>query len=307
MSKIRVVFMGTPSYATKIFKALYENPSFLVTSVFTQPDKPAGRGKHLTPPDIKQYIIRNDIDVQIHQPNSIKDDETIQTIKAQNPDFIVVAAYGKILPSSLLSIAPCINLHASLLPKYRGASPIQYAILNNDRYSGVTSMLMEEGLDSGDMLGFSYVDINGLNSDELFNLLSEKAAKLCIKTLLEFKNIQPLKQNANQSTYSPKITKNDGLVSFSETALALRQKYLAYTPWPGIYLQSGIKLKSFTTKKEEHNFEVATIIKVSNQSIDVACKDGVVNITRLNPPSKQEMNASDYINGKRMRVADKIC
>ncbi|MDR0467732.1 MAG: methionyl-tRNA formyltransferase, partial [Campylobacteraceae bacterium] len=140
--------MGTPSYATRIFKALIDDKNFEITSVFTQPDKPSGRGNHLTPPDIKIFIQDNDINVKIFQPESIKNDEIVESIKSQKPDFIVVAAYGKILPLSILNIAPCINLHASLLPKYRGASPIQYAILNADKFTGITAMLMEEGLDS---------------------------------------------------------------------------------------------------------------------------------------------------------------
>lgn len=307
MNKIRVVFMGTPSYATRIFEALINDRSFEVISVFTQPDKPAGRGKHLTPPDIKKFIQENSLHVKVYQPEYIKSEDIINNIKMQKPDFIVVAAYGKILPSLILDIAPCINLHASLLPKYRGASPIQYTILNADKFTGVTAMLMEQGLDSGDILGFSYIKNENLTSSELFEILSLKAANLTIKTLKNFQNILHVKQNSSQSTYAPKIIKDDGLVNFDFTCKELTQKFLAYTPWPGLFLSNGLKLKSFTCKEEKHDFKTGNIIAIEDSKIIVTCKDGFVNLQKIQPPSKQEMSASDYIKGKRMKVGDKIC
>ena len=306
MNKIRVVFMGTPSYATKIFEALIDDEMFEVTSVFTQPDKPAGRGKHLTPPDIKKFILDNNLSIKIYQPENLKNDEIINILKSQNPNFIVVAAYGKILPSSILNIATCINLHASLLPKYRGASPIQYAILNADKYSGVAAMKMEKGLDCGDILGFSYVENDNLTSNELFELLSKKAACLTIKTLKNFHDILHIKQIDSQSSYALKIKKEDGLCDFSFTCKELTQRFLAYSPWPGLYLPNGIKLKNFICEKKRHNFNHGEIIQIHEEEVVVACKDGFVNIKRLNPPSKHEMSASDYINGKRMKIGDKI-
>ena len=149
MSK-KIVFMGTPDYATVIFQELLES-HYEVVALFTQPDKKVGRKQILTYPHIKQFCVDNGLSLPIYQPTTLKDEKIINSIKSLNPDFIIVAAYGQILPKQILNIAPCINLHASLLPKYRGASPIQSAILNNDKYSGVTAMMMEETLDSGDI------------------------------------------------------------------------------------------------------------------------------------------------------------
>ena len=153
MSK-KILFMGTPDYATTIFKELIKS-KYEIVGLFTQPDKPVGRKQLLTPPHIKQFCIDENLNIPIFQPLKLRGNEEAKNqIEFLKPDFIIVAAYGQILPKEILDIAPCINLHASLLPKYRGASPIQESLLNDDNYTGVTSMLMEEGLDSGDILGF---------------------------------------------------------------------------------------------------------------------------------------------------------
>ncbi len=191
MSK-KIVFMGTPDYATIIFDKLIKNDSYEIVSLFTQPDKKVGRKQILTPPHIKKYCIDNSIDLPIYQPITLKNNiEMVDVLKNLNPDFIIVAAYGQILPKEILNIAPCINLHASILPKYRGASPIQESILNDDKYTGVTSMLMEEGLDSGDVLGMQYLKLTeNMLVDEVFNKLSNIAASLTITTLDNYEKIQ---------------------------------------------------------------------------------------------------------------------
>jgi methionyl-tRNA formyltransferase len=170
--------MGTPDYATTIFKKLVES-NYELVGLFTQPDKPVGRKQILTPPHIKQYCIDENIELPIYQPLKLRgNQEARQQIIDLKPDFIIVAAYGQILPKEILNIAPCINLHASLLPKYRGASPIQEALLNDDRYTGVTSMLMEEGLDSGDILGLQYLKISPtMEVIEAFSKLSTNNKK----------------------------------------------------------------------------------------------------------------------------------
>ncbi|MFV0482093.1 MAG: methionyl-tRNA formyltransferase, partial [Campylobacteraceae bacterium] len=306
MGKIRVVFMGTPSYATEILKALLKEENFEICALFTQSDKPANRGKLLTPPHIKSFVLENYPDIPIYQPTSIRDEETKNILKSYNPDFIVVAAYGKILPLDILNIAPCINLHASLLPKYRGASPIQYTILNDDSFGGVTAMKMEQGLDSGEMLGYTYVNAKGVDVNTLFDELSKKASKLTIKILNNYNKILHVKQNDAQVSFARKIVKEDGLCDFTFTCKELTQKFLAYNPWPGLYLQNGIKLKAFTCKQQKHNFKIGEIVSINDTSIEVACYDGFVNITRLNPPSKQEMNAADFIRGKRIEVGNTL-
>ncbi|MDR1615199.1 MAG: methionyl-tRNA formyltransferase [Campylobacteraceae bacterium] len=302
MKKLRIVFMGTPSFATTIFKALVEACDVEVCALFTQPDKKSGRGQVLTAPHIKQFAQESNLKLDILQPENIK--ESKEFIASLKPDFIIVAAYGKILPLSILQIAPCINLHASLLPKYRGASPIQQAILNNDGYSGITAMKMNEGLDTGEMLGFSYVFIKDLNSDALFHLLSKKAADLTLKVIRSYPYILPLKQNDAVSSKTAKIAKEDGMVDFNLTCKELRQKLLAFTPWPGVFLSSGLKLKSFECEETNHNSRTGVIVQVDQKEAVVTCADGYVKLFRVAAASKQETDALSYINGKRIGVGD---
>ena len=183
-----IVFMGTPSYASRILDEIYKE-GFNILAIYTQPDKPVGRSGELTPPDVKKTAINLGLASIVYQPNSLKDDGVKEHIKSLNPDIIIVAAYGQILPVEILDIAPCVNLHASILPAYRGASPIQSSILDQNRLSGVTAMKMDEGLDSGDILAFSVIDIAKLNSQELFEKLSDIAANLTIKILKEYEKI----------------------------------------------------------------------------------------------------------------------
>ncbi|MDR3346087.1 MAG: methionyl-tRNA formyltransferase [Campylobacteraceae bacterium] len=304
MKKYRIVFMGTPSYATTILKALLQADDMEVCALFTQPDKKAGRGQSLNFPHIKQFVADEGLDIGIFQPESVKNTDIHQQISALKPDFIIVAAYGKILPRAVLDIAPCINLHASLLPLYRGASPIQQAILNDERYSGVTAMSMEEGLDTGDILGFSYCDIKELDSDALFELLSQKAAGLTLKVIRSYENILHIKQNDALSSKTAKISKDDGLVDFDFGWRELKQKLLALTPWPGLFLSSGLKLKSFECEASGTNAKSGQIIKINDESVSVACKDGVVKLLKVQAPSKGEISASSYVNGQRIKVGD---
>lgn len=304
--KIRVVFMGTPLYATEIFKELLKDMDFEVCALFTQPDKKAGRGQILTPPHIKIFLQENKINLPVFQPDSLKDETIQKLIINLKPDFIVVAAYGKILPQNILDIAPCINLHASLLPKYRGASPIQYSILNSDKYSGVTAMKMKLGLDTGDILGFSYVCIENMSFLQLFNKLSEIAAKLTIKILKNYNNLSHVKQINALSSYASKISKEDGLIDFSFSCNDFKQKLLALNPWPGLYINSGLKLKEFFCEEKKVDKEVGTITQIDDKEVRVVCQNGELVLQRVCPPSKQEMDASSYVRGKRVQIGDKI-
>lgn len=208
MSK-KVLFMGTPSYATEILKELLNNKNYEVIGIFTQEDKPVGRKQVLTPPHIKQYCLEHDINIPILQPKKLKDNLVAYiSIKELEPDFIVVAAYGQILPKEILNLAPCINLHASILPNYRGASPIQEGILNDDEYLGVTSMLMEEGLDCGDILGYSYLkNEKNMLVSEAFTKLSNLASKLTITTLDNYDKLKPIKQTIQVLVFVRKLKK----------------------------------------------------------------------------------------------------
>ncbi len=302
---MRVVFMGTPSYATTILKALLVAEDVEVVALITQPDKPVGRKQVLTPPDTKRYLLEAGEAIDIFQPKTLRSQESTDYIRAKRPDFIVVAAFGQILPKGILEIAPCINLHASLLPKYRGASPIQSAILAQEKYSGVTSMLMDVGLDTGDMLGFSVVQIEGMDAATLFEKLSELAATLTLKTLRGFDQIQPIAQLDCDSSYARKITKEDGLVT-CEDASEVWAKYLAFIFWPGIYLSSGLKLKKIALVEREKEHEAGKIVAVDDESIVVGCRRGSIRIYTVQPPSKKAMGAVDYIRGKRIGIGDTL-
>lgn len=300
---MRVLFMGTPSYATEILKTLIEDRDIEVVGLVTQPDKPVGRKQILTPPDTKKYLMNQDKDIEVYQPISLKSEEAEAQIRSYDADFIVVAAFGQILPKSILDIAPCINLHASILPAYRGASPIQDAILHQEKYSGVTSMLMDAGLDTGDILGFSYLEIEKLNAIELFEQLSHLAAVLTIDTLKNFQWIKPIKQSGSQASYAKKITKEDGLLDL-ENAKACEAKYRAFIFWPGVFLESGLKLKTLRIALVDEHFEKGKILKITDDAVMIGCTQGALNVTRVQPPSKKEMSVIDYIRGKRLQVGD---
>lgn len=300
----RVLFMGTPDYATEIFKELIKS-KYEVVGLFTQPDKPVGRKQTITPPHIKQYCIDNNINLPIFQPEKLRNNEEVKKeIEDLKPDFIIVAAYGQILPKQILDIAPCINLHASLLPKYRGASPIQEALLNDDEYTGVTSMLMEEGLDSGDILALEYLKITpSMEVKEAFDKLSLIAAKLTITTLDNFERIAPKKQNETQVSFCKKIKKEFGLVDFT-SAQKLFLKYKAYSYWPGIFLDSGLKLKDIKLLDNTSLNKEGEILSIDETSITIACKKGKLSISMIQAPSKKEIKAIDYIRGKRLNIGD---
>ncbi|PZP14704.1 MAG: methionyl-tRNA formyltransferase [Aliarcobacter butzleri] len=300
----KVLFMGTPSYATEIFKKLLSS-NYEVIGLFTQPDKPVGRKQVLTPPDIKQFCIDNSINIPIFQPERLRDNlAAYLVIKELKPDYIIVAAYGQILPKEILKLAPCINLHASLLPKYRGASPIQESLLNDDNFTGVTSMFMEEGLDSGDILALQYLKITPtMEVSEAFSKLSLIAADLTITTLDNFDRLNPIKQNESEVSFCKKIKKENGLVDFSD-AKNLFLKYKAYSFWPGIFLESELKLKDIELLEETSQNEAGKILDICKDYIIVGCKKVSLKIKTLQAPSKKAINSVDFVRGQRVEIGD---
>lgn len=288
--------MGSPDYAVKILDVL--NKRYEIAAVYTQPDKPVGRKKVLTPTPVKKYAV--DYGLEVYTPSSLKDDEIIEKLK---PDFIVVAAYGLLLPEKILNTAPCINLHASLLPKYRGASPIQSAVLNGDKYTGVTAMLMDVGLDTGDILAWDYTEVGNKTSMDLFDELADIAAKQTPYVIDNFNKIKPLKQIDAFATYSPKIKKSDGYVTF-ENAQIIDRKYRAYQPWPGIYCDAFKinKMELIDTDSQNRSGEIIEI----NDGVVVGCNRGKIKLLKIQVPGKKEIIAVDYVNGKRLKVGDNI-
>ena len=302
---IRVLFMGTPDYARVILEALYKDDEIEVCALITQPDKPVGRKQVLTAPHTKAYFLDNSIDIPIYQPQNLKNDEAYDFISGHKPDFIVVAAFGQILPKNILDIAPCINLHASILPAFRGASPIQDAILSQKQYSGVTAMKMDVGLDTGDMLAFTYLNIEKLNAIELFDSLSTIAASLTIRTLKSYDDIAPLKQNGTETSYAKKIKKEDGLIDFVE-ASAVDAKYRAFIFWPGIFCESGLKLKRLTLHKREGKHTKAEILEINADHAIIGCETGSIKVTHVQAPSKKEVDILSYLRGKRLGLGDSL-
>lgn len=299
-----IVFMGTPSYASKILEEIYK-AKFNILAIYTQPDKPVGRSQTLTPPDVKKLAIDLGLSDIVYQPKSLKESGVKEHIKSLNPDIIIVAAYGQILPRDILDIAPCVNLHASILPAYRGASPIQSAILDKNNLSGVTAMAMNEGLDSGDILAFSILDITGMNSYELFDKLSIMAANLTIKVLNKYKNINPIKQFDALSSKCKKIKKDDGLVDFSvDSASQIWAKFLAYYGWPGIFTKNGIKI--LDTEVANLSGGIGEILSINDNGFVVGVNNGSILIKTLQAAGKKPVDAKSYLNGKRLGLGDRV-
>lgn len=301
---LNVIFMGTPEYAQMILERLIKEESINVVAVYTQPDKPVGRKKIITAPEVKVMAALHNINV--YQPNRLRDEDTVSELLKIECDYIVVAAYGQILPRAILDHAPCINLHASILPQYRGASPIQQTLLNDDKETGVTAMLMEEGLDTGDILKIDTIAVpNDMMVETLFERLTEVATNLTVDVLKNFETYKPLKQNDAESTHCKKIRKQDGLVSFND-AHVLYNKYRAFTPWPGVYLESGMKLKKLDLVDKCAVGQAGQILEIANDFIVVSCEKGSVKIYTVQPQSKKEMSIISYINGKRLGLEDTL-
>lgn len=304
---MRIIFMGTPSYATVILEALLKEAGMDVVLLVTQEDKPVGRKQLLTPPHIKEWLLQQGLHVEIFQPKTLRSEEAQAKIAALKPDFIVVAAYGQILPKAVLDIAPCINLHASLLPKYRGASPIQSTLLANETYAGVTSMLMEEGLDTGAMLGFSYLKIAPEhNASLLFDTLATLAAELTITTLKNFTFLKPLTQMNANATHCKKIKKEDGLISFNHSTESILTRYKALSPWPGLFIESGLKLLDIEAYDLSEEAHAGVIKEIKPEGVVLTCKKGSLLLKTLQPVSKNAMSAVDYIRGKRLTLGDTL-
>ncbi|MDQ1267458.1 MAG: methionyl-tRNA formyltransferase [Campylobacterota bacterium] len=301
---MKIIFMGTPDYAGRILEKIINNKNMEVVAVYTQPDKPVGRKKVLTPPIVKTIALQNNI--RVYQPNRLRETDVVAELKKIECDYIVVAAYGQILPKEILNHAPCINLHASILPQYRGASPIQQALLNGDTKTGVTAMLMDEGLDTGDIIKIQEIDVNDNEmAESLFERLTDVACELTIDVLESFNSYNPVKQDDSASSHCTKITKHDGEVAF-EDAQSLFNRYRAFSTWPGIYLSSGLKLKKIELVEKESQNESGKILHIEKDFITVGCKKGSIKVYRVQPESKNEMDVLSYINGKRLAIADNL-
>jgi len=302
--KTNIVYMGTPHYAKEILETLIKAEDMEVSLVFTQPDRPVGRKKVLTPPPVK--VLAEENDIAVLQPNRLSEEGMKEAIMEAKPDFIIVAAFGQILPRSILDIAPCINLHASLLPQYRGASPVQQSLLNGDKKTGVTSMLMEEGLDTGDILEkIDFVIPKEMRLHALMQQLTDDASLLTLSTIRNFSQITAEKQNDAEATLCKKIKKSDGEVCFDD-ASSIYNKYRAFEGWPGIFSENGTKFDDVSLVESEKKYKSYEILDFNEDAVIVGCEKGALKIGTLQPASKKAMSAKAYCVGRGMKVGDTI-
>lgn len=302
---MRVVFMGTPDFAVPSLKAMIDN--FQVSAVLTQPDKPKGRGKKLSMSPVKEKALLHDIPV--YQPLVLKNDEDVKNIiKELKPDFIVVVAYGQILTKEILDIPKygCINLHASLLPKYRGAAPLNWAIIKGEKVSGNTTMLMDVGLDTGDMILKSEVSItDDMTAGELHDILMIDGAELLVKTLKAVSNneIKPIKQGDTTSMYASMLNKEMSVIDWNTDAKEIHDFIRGLNPWPVAYTSFGDKtMKIYKSKVLDKNVDVepGRILKVSKDGMEVACKNNSLLISLVQFPGKKAMEIGEYIKGNKI-------
>ncbi len=303
---MNVVYMGTPDFAVEPLKELISN-GYNVCGVFTQPDKPVGRKAVLTAPPVKEFALNNDIPV--FQPATLKNGEGLKILKELAPDIVIVVAYGKILPPDFLNYPKygCINIHGSLLPKYRGAAPIQWSVLNGEKYAGVTSIKMDEGLDTGDMI-LSEKLLIGENetSGELYERLSVLGADILIKTLDLIKNgkAEYVKQDDSLSVYAPLLSKALSPVDWSLDAFAVHKKICGLDPWPVAQTTlEGKTLKLFSSKLVDgiKDYPAGTSF-ITKQGLQVVCGDKkCVLIKEVQFEGKKRMNASDFFRGHSLK------
>ncbi len=302
--KYKIVYMGTPQYAKEILETLITAEDMDVSLVLTQPDRPVGRKKVLTPPPVK--VLAEAHAIEVLQPNRLSDEGVFEAIDTVKPDFIIVAAFGQILPKSILDIAPCINLHASLLPQYRGASPVQQSLLNGDEKTGVTSMMMEEGLDTGDILEkIEFIIPETMRLKDLMQQLTTDACALTLQTIRNFKNITAQKQDENYATLCKKIKKSDGEVDFLDASL-IYNKYRAFEGWPGVFYENGTKFDGLSLVESKSQNKKLEILSFHEESVIVGCTKGSLRIGFLQPVSKKAMTAKAYCVGRGLKVGDTL-
>lgn len=317
---MRIVYMGTPEFAAIALDALVKGHE--VVAVITQPDKPQGRNRKLVPTPVK--VKAQEYGIPVYQPQKVRDEETVQMIREYHPDVIVVAAYGQILPESILNIPAygCINIHASLLPKYRGAAPIERAILDGEQVTGVTTMYMEKGLDTGDMIDKVEVKIEADDTGAtLHDKLAKAGANLIIKTLSKIQDgtVKRTKQDDTESCYAAMLTKKMGQIDFSRPADELERLVRGLIPWPcaytdidgknvKIYKASVVKMddayKNAVQEKTEVSlaFAPGEIVEVTKKYIVIACGKDALMIKNLQPEGKKAMDTAAYLNGNPLKT-----
>jgi methionyl-tRNA formyltransferase len=298
----KIIFMGTPLFSVPGMQALHQN-GYEIAMVVTQPDRPKGRGRRITPSPVKQTAL--DLAISVIQPSFVKTPEFADQIRSLNPDFMVVIAYGKILPENVLALPRIgtINIHASLLPKLRGAAPIQWAVINGETVTGVCSMLMDKGMDTGDVLLTSEEAIKPDDTaGSLHDRLAVKGARVLIDTLKAYSNntIQPLPQNHSLATYAPMLTKDDGLINWNKSARSLDNFIRGVTPWPGAYTFWGdkrLKIFSSTPITSDISEPPGKVLVGFPDELRVATGDGVLSIFEIQGASGKRLPIKEFLRG----------
>jgi methionyl-tRNA formyltransferase len=308
---MRTIFMGTPDFAAASLEALVKAGHDVVCAV-SQPDAAKDRGKKIKYPPVKEKALEHGI--RVLQPEKIRDDDVIEELRDMQPDIIVVAAYGKILPKQILDLPKygCINVHASLLPKYRGSAPIQHAILNGEEVTGVTIMQMAEGMDTGDMISKVSVPVGHKNCEQLHDELAQAGAKLLTQTMTKIGDGTAVRevQDDELATYAPMIKKQDGLIDFSASAVSIERKTRAFYPWPGSFTKlNGEMFKIWRAETEEdpggNSHRAAgpgTVLSADPEGIRVQTGDGVLKLTEIQTPGKRRMKTEEWLKGNNIEI-----
>ncbi len=304
---MNIAFMGTPDFAVPSLEALIKE--FGVKAVFTQPDRPKGRGKKLAMSPVKEVAVENNIPV--YQPLKIKnDEESITVLKSLDLDFIIVVAFGQILPKEILDIPKygCVNLHGSLLPKYRGAAPIQWSVINGESLAGNTTMLMDVGLDTGDMLLTNEVEVTSdMTSGDLYEILKTTGANLLVDTINKFAqgHIEPIKQDDSKSSYASMLNKDIAKIDWNLSAEKIHNLIRGLNPWPiATTTYNNLTMKIYKSHVENVNSSKnpGTIISVDKSGIKVSTKEGILVIEKLQFPNGKPLLVEQFINGNKIDI-----
>lgn len=310
---LNIIFAGTPLFASQILASLLESP-YQISAVLTQPDRPQGRGQKQIASPVK--LLAQQHNLPVFQPVRLKEPEILQTLTKLQPDVIVVVAYGLLVPQTILDIPKygCINVHASLLPRWRGAAPIQAAILAGDAMTGITIMQMDKGLDTGDMLNTVSCQIQPTDTSQtLHDRLSQLGVKALLETLEQLvqNKLRPKKQDNTLASYAPKIDKKDAKIHWQkETALEIERKIRAFSPWPVAFFEIGTEaVRVFSAEvldyaQLERGNLPGTIVQVSAQGIDVATVQGILRLLTLQLPSRKILSVKDILNADKNLFAE---
>lgn len=305
----KIIFMGTPEFAVNPLIALNENPEIEIGFVITGQDKKRGRNKFLPTP-VKSKAL--ELGLISYEPKDVNSDESINKINEYNPDFIVVIAYGKLIKEKILTKYKdrIINIHSSLLPKYRGAAPMQWTLLNKDKKAGVCSMLIEKTMDTGDILSCKELEIDeNTNIKELHDKLSLLSMDLIVKTILNYDELYDKRsvQDENLASYSSKITKEMGHIDFNQKASDIKARIMAFSIWPSTYVNyksEKMKIHKISIIERYNDFENGKIIKADNTGIYVNCKDKCIVINEIQFPGKKSMDVKSYLLGNNIEIGE---